>query len=646
MTSVLTWQQLRDLTLSELDDAADGWATVSHHADASAERVDAEMAGSLAKTQESEAAEAAIRRLKRLSGNYHYIHAECGLIRSSVNGLSSELAAPQRRLKDALDDATALSFTVNEDGSIGYPAGGNNEMTGEEIRGGTVVGNNGLLTSGNNGLYSPNENGLYTPGTGPGGTPGLISPNPNRAKAQDIADRIAHALREAREIDERYRQVLSKLKAGPGLAVDAKTWADAAADVKAVGDAEADYLKDNIPLDKSPAARKEWWDHLTQEQREEYLAVYPDVVGNLDGIPATVRDEANRENIQLLIGKLSGQHDDKSKTILDGLKSIDDQLMHPDPKYPPMYLLGIGDEGNGRAIVSYGNPDASKNVSAYVPGLGTALDTDFAGNDLKRARDTAKDARFYDPSSASIVWLGYDAPQIPASEFVHNADVMSTGDAKAGATSYNQFMAGISATNEHADPHITAIGHSYGSLTVGQAAQQDGGIPGADDIVLVGSPGTGADSAQDLNVGKNHVFVGAAENDPVTMLPNHREASGIGVGSAVGGIAGTVLGHQSGGGFLGDIVGGAWGAAVGGVAGYDVGDSTSDPDEIWFGTDPASKEFGARRFAVDDGPMPSIHDPAPAHSNYFNPEKDKVSANNIALIVAGKSNEIQVERPR
>jgi uncharacterized protein YcfJ len=370
------------------------------------------------------------------------------------------------------------------------------------------------------------------------------------------------------------------------------------------------------------------------------------VVGNLDGIPATVRDEANRENIQLLIGKLSGQHDDKSKTILDGLKSIDDQLMHPDPKYPPMYLLGIGDEGNGRAIVSYGNPDASKNVSAYVPGLGTALDTDFAGNDLKRARDTAKDARFYDPSSASIVWLGYDAPQIPASEFVHNADVMSTGDAKAGATSYNQFMAGISATNEHADPHITAIGHSYGSLTVGQAAQQDGGIPGADDIVLVGSPGTGADSAQDLNVGKNHVFVGAAENDPVTMLPNHREASGIGVGSAVGGIAGTVLGHQSGGGFLGDIVGGAWGAAVGGVAGYDVGDSTSDPDEIWFGTDPASKEFGARRFAVDDGPMPSIHDPAPAHSNYFNPEKDKVSANNIALIVAGKSNEIQVERPR
>ncbi|MFE2718792.1 alpha/beta hydrolase [Streptomyces mirabilis] len=643
MTAVLTWQQLRDLKLSELDDAADGWAKVSYHADAAAERVDAEMAGSLAKTQESESAKAAIRRLNQLRLNYQYIRTECGLIRTSVNGLSTELASPQRRLKEALDDAAGLSYTVQDDGSVGYPDAGKNDLTGEKVPGGTVVGNNGTLTSGNKGLYAPGNKGLYTPGSGPGG-PGLINPNPNHAKAQDIADRIAHALREAREIDERYRPALSKLKAGPGLTVDAKTWADAAADAQAVRSA-AGYLTDDIPLDKSPASRKEWWDHLTQEQREEYLAAYPNVIGNLDGIPAMARDEANRENLQLLIGKLSGQHDEESKTMLDGLKSIDYQLKHPDPKFPPMYLLGIGDEGNGRAIVSYGNPDTSKNVSAYVPGLGTALDADFAKNDLKRARDTAKDAQFYDPSSASIVWLGYDAPQMPASEFVHNADVVSMDDAKAGANTYNDFMAGISATNEHADPHITAIGHSYGSLTVGQAAQHDGGIPGADDIILVGSPGTGADHAEDLNIGKDHVFVGAAGNDPVTMLPNHGEAGGMVVGAGIGAVAGSILGHESGS-YLGDLVGGGAGAAVGGVVGHKVGDGVTDPDEIWFGTDPASRDFGAHRFRVDDGPRPTTHDPAPAHSNYFNPEKDKESANNIALIVAGQSENIGVERPR
>ncbi|MFH8340641.1 alpha/beta hydrolase [Streptomyces sp. AM6-12] len=644
MTSVLTWQQLRDLKLTELDDAADGWATVSQHADSAGQRVDAEMAGRLSKTQESQSADAAVRRLNRLSDNYHYIHAEAGLIRSAVDGLSAELSTPQRHLRAALDDAAALSFTVNEDGSVAYPKG-KNDTTGEEVPGGKVVGNDGTLLPSNKGLYPPDVHGHYVPGTGPA-APHLIGVNPNFAKAQDIADRIARAVREAGEIDERYRQVLIKLKAGPGLKVDAKTWADAAADVKAVGDAEAHRLRDAVPLDKSPADRKKWWDHLTQEQREEYLAVYPDMIGNLDGIPAAARNQAKRENIDLLIGKLSGKDDERSKIMLDGLKAIEDQLKHPDPKFPPMYLLGIGDTGNGRAIVSYGNPDTAKNVSAYVPGLGTALDTDFARNDLKRARDTARDAQFYNPSSASIVWLGYDAPQVSPSEGVHNADVMSTHDARVGATAYNHFMAGISATNDHEDPHITAIGHSYGSLTVGQAAQRHGGIPGADDIILVGSPGTGADKAEDLNVGRDHVFVGAADHDPVTMLPSHREAAGIGMGSYMGAVEGALLGHLSGENVVDQMKDVALGAGAGGYVGYGIGHSTSDPDELWFGTDPASKDFGARRFHVDPGPVPSIHDPAPAHSNYFNPEKDKESANNIALIVAGHSDQIQVEKPR
>jgi pimeloyl-ACP methyl ester carboxylesterase len=286
-----------------------------------------------------------------------------------------------------------------------------------------------------------------------------------------------------------------------------------------------------------------------------------------------------------------------------------------------MYLLGVDDEGNGRAIVSYGNPDASRNVSAYVPGLGTALDSDFAKNDLKRARDTAIDAQKYDPSSASIVWLGYDAPQLPADKVMEDFSVMSMDDAKVGATAYNRFMAGMSATNEHADPHITAIGHSYGSLTVGQAAQRHGGIPGVDDIVLVGSPGTGADRAEDLNAGKGHVFVGAAENDPVTRLPSKKEAAVGTVGFFGGGPAGAYL--------IGDLA--------------DQGD-----DDVWFGKDPASKEFGARRFAVDDGPRPVIdgQGPTPAHSNYFDPGKDLESSDNIAKIVAGQSDRIKVERWR
>ncbi|MEU6774174.1 alpha/beta hydrolase [Streptomyces sp. NPDC046759] len=577
-------------------------------ADAAKDRIDEQITKVMQEANEGEAADAAHRQLAKLSQNFHYTQVECGLISGALTGFSSEIAAPRRRLLEALDDAKALSYTVDANGSVAYPAGGENELTGEEIAGGTVTG----------------FNGIYSRGPGPDMT-GLRSPNPNRAKAQDIADRIAHAVQEATEIDDRYSKALEKLRAAPGLTVDTKTWTDVAADADAVSSAATQYLLDHVPMDKSPADITKWWDSLSDEERDEYKRAFPEAIGSLDGIPAVVRDEVNRENIQMLIAKLEGQRDDDSERKLGGLKAIQEKLLAGSD--PPMYLLGIGDEGNGRAIVAYGNPDTAKNVSAYVPGLTTRLDEDFAGGTMKRAQDTALSAREISPqsSTSSIVWLGYDAPQLSADDFLSSRSVMFRDDAEVGAPAYNQFMAGISATHENGDPHITAIGHSYGSLTVGLAAQKKGGIPGADDIILVGSPGTGANSADQLNVGKGHVFVGAAEHDVVTGLPSK--------GQVAGGVVGGVLGACAG----APEVGAAAGASA----------SDPDGDDLWFGKDPASKAFGATRFVVSDGPtIFEDHGKMKAHSNYFNPAKDQMSADNIARIVVGRSGEIVRERPR
>ncbi|MDR3082892.1 MAG: alpha/beta hydrolase family protein, partial [Streptomyces sp.] len=512
---MLTWQQLRDLKLAELRDAADGWGDVSNRADAGRDRVSNEMTNTLAKTQKGEAAQAALGRLNRLDRNFEYLYTECGLVRTSLNSLAYELSGPQRKVADAVADAESLLFTVHDDGSVSYPSGGEGMLDGKPLPGGRVAPSSRLT--------------LFTPPLGPSAaSPGITNQNPNHSRALDIADRILKAVEEAREIDQRFSEILAKLKAAPGLNVDAKTWADASSDAAAVRGVADDYLKSDIPLDKTAAERKAWWTYLTQEQREEYLAVYPDVIGNLDGIPAVVRDTANRDNLQLLIGKLEDVDSDRARQQLAGLKEIDRQLRaDPEQGVPPMYLLGIGDQSLGRAIISFGNPDASKNVSAYVPGLGTALDEQFAVNDVERARATAKGAMLQDPSSASIVWLGYDPPQLPAENLADNLAVTRDTHARYGAVAYNSFMEGLSATNENADPHITAIGHSYGSLTVGLAAQREGGIPGADDIILLGSPGTEARTADDLGVGREHVFVGAAENDPVTKLPDKVSAWGM-----------------------------------------------------------------------------------------------------------------------
>ncbi|WP_330245298.1 alpha/beta hydrolase family protein [Streptomyces sp. NBC_00562] len=596
MTATLTWAQLRDLKCAELEGAADGWGRASNRADAGRDSIDKQLMNGLRGTQQGEAADAAVTRLRQLSRNFQYVYTECGLLRTALNSLAHEMRVQQRALQEALGDADALKFTVHADGSVTYPEAGEGLIDGKPLPGGTATG------QGLPGLMPPS---------------GLVAPNPHAAKAQEIADRVEKAVRTAREIDWRYARILRQLKAEEGLNVPDATLTDAATDAAAVRGAARGYLKDAIPHDASPAERKAWWAGLTQEQREEYLAVYPDRIGNLDGIPAVVRDAANRDNLQLLIGKLEGRDDEMAETQLAGLREIDRQLR--DDRKPPMFLLGIGDEGNGRAIVSYGNPDTARNVSAYVPGLNTSLDEEFAKGDLKRAWDTAKGAVKYDHSSAAIVWLGYDAPQTP--DGLASLAVMGDERAERGGRAFSGFMSGLAATNENEDPHLTAIGHSYGSRTVGAATQRDGGIPGVDDIVLVGSPGVGVDRAEDLGVGKDHVFVGAAEHDVVTMLPSKQQA-------AVG-VAGLI--------------------AAGPFASYVVGDlADQGDDDLWFGKDPASEAFGARRFPASEGPRLIGGDGVSidAHSQYFDPQRDAVSADSIALIAAGRSDKVKMEEPR
>ncbi|MGW7092656.1 alpha/beta hydrolase [Streptomyces sp. NPDC054874] len=404
--------------------------------------------------------------------------------------------------------------------------------------------------------------------------------------------------------------------AGAGLAIPGS---GARVDAE-VRDAERAHLSGRIPQNATPAGNKAWWDGLSPEERDRYIELVPERIGNLDGIPVLARDAANRRNLPALIDKLEGVDTDKARDQLAGLREIERQLKE-DGK-PPMYLIGIGDEGNGRAIVSFGNPDASQNVSAYVPGLNTSLDEEFAKNDLGRARDTAIGAQGYDDSTASIVWLGYDAPQLPDKDGAAGYfAVMGTGRAEKGGAAYRDFMGGISVTNQNKNPHMTAIGHSYGSRTVGAAAARPGGIPGVDDIILVGSPGVGVDHAVDLGVGSEHVFVGAAANDPVTKLPSKTQVVVGGIGLALGGPGGAYL--------TGDLA--------------DPGD-----DDLWFGKDPASKAFGARRFPVADGP-PLVSGSGislDSHSNYFSPERDAVSADSIALIVSGNADRLKMEEPK
>ncbi|MFI6347936.1 alpha/beta hydrolase [Streptomyces sp. NPDC050560] len=498
MTAVLTWQQLRDLKRSELEDAADGWGKVSNRARGALTRVESEMSGSLTKTQRGAAAGAAVKRIDRLGRNFQYIHTECGLVRTLLNGLAGELAAPQRKLKNALQDAAALKFTVHDDGSITYP--------------------------------------VDDKSTGKRGT----EPNPLKGKAEALADDIATALRDANEIDGRYSRALGQIKAPKGLEVTDAMLADAGHDMRLARQAAKNFLsKKDIPMGKSPAVNKKWWDGLTPEERAEYKALYPDVIGAMNGIPSDARDDANRMVLaerhgqaQTDLNKLdsaeptkymknpSGNypatvinpawqkwHDTRTRLQqqLKGMNSIQRRFDETgDRGMPRAYLLGFDTKGNGHAIVANGNPDTAQNTAVYVPGFTSRLEG--AGGDINRMGNLWREAHAQDPqhSLSTVTWLGYDAPQ--------SADVLSASDAEKGGRKLNDFMGGLqTAQGGPSASHTTVIGHSYGSTTVGSAATH-GHLP-ADDVVVAGSPGMTTPHAKDLGVGADHVWAEKNSND-------------------------------------------------------------------------------------------------------------------------------------
>lgn len=366
----------------------------------------------------------------------------------------------------------------------------------------------------------------------------------------------------------------------------------------------------------SPRAVSSWWASLPPELRKKLLEDHPVVLGNRDGIPAADREAANRAYLPTLLHRLeadakdaSGDRKDGLNAKLDGLKGIQKQLVEGGEPRP--YLLAMSSEGNGRAVVAFGDPDTAKNVSAYVPGLNTKLDGHFVSSDVQRARDIADAAHKASPNSptSSIVWLGYDAPQLKGSG---TFDVMWDDNARKGAPAYDRFLDGVRATHQGAAPHVTAIGHSYGSLTVGQASQQPGGLP-ADDVVLVGSPGVGVNRASDLGVGEKHVYVGAAENDQVTYLPPSVQR-------------------------LPDYLD------------YIAPGSESGSRKAAFGVDPASRNFGGHHFEVeageDTGIVGLMSSNTPAHSLYFDPQQGEKSLQNIAKVVTGHGDKVTPVAPR
>jgi hypothetical protein len=370
-------------------------------------------------------------------------------------------------------------------------------------------------------------------------------------------------------------------------------------------DDPADHALDTMPGPGAPPAEvKSWWDGLTREQQLAVIAASPGSIGNRDGIPPAARDAANTVSLDRDLADWGDLEDqglltDDERRWLDNARSARDALEEIEQGYDPetlehvpgqLYLYDpAAFEGDGAVEISAGDLGTADDIALTVPGLGS--DGQSAPYQAERALTIYESTRYLDGdhSVASLFWIGYDAPDnLPwEGEGWDAAGVLGEDMAAGGGDRLADMLDGLRDSRDGDPAHLTVIGHSYGSTTLGHAAH-DHGVP-ADDLVVVGSPGLGGDTdhAADLGIDPDHVWAGANSRDPIANLGNHGWLSLEALGGA------------------------------------------------GLGDDPAEDDFGAQRFEAesttraDDDGLGALED----HSKYF--DHDTESLYNISQVVNG-----------
>lgn len=277
-----------------------------------------------------------------------------------------------------------------------------------------------------------------------------------------------------------------------------------------------------VPVPPPPEATPEevgtWWGSLNPSEQSGVRRRFGDSIRNRDGIPADTRSELNLAALPGEIARLengwldrNGWHTDPGK-IAD-LTALRNTLAGERGSEVKLLLLDTTSHpGKVLAAVAIGDVDNAERVGVTVGGLNTRVSSSVEKmvSEARTQRDNA--SRLRDeagrPSAdavASVAYLGYDAPD-------NIYDVIHDDLAHAGAERLNHFYKGLAASTNAANQHITAFGHSYGSLTTSLALQL--GAP-VDDVVLYGSPGAEITDAAQLGVEPGHAYYMIGVHDQV-----------------------------------------------------------------------------------------------------------------------------------
>lgn len=264
----------------------------------------------------------------------------------------------------------------------------------------------------------------------------------------------------------------------------------------------------------SPTARaqavKDWFATLTPLQQAELADTEPDIVGNLDGVPPTVRYAANRIGIQREYGAelsyfgtlapddpaykrtkarvdtLRGFLNPREQTYFDPTtkklttREIPRQFLVFDPAFGSVADPKATPYPDGRVAEVVGDLQTADNVAFRIPGITNRLDNfNSFGNGAYNLVQDPNQRGAERTDTAVVSWLGYDTPEI--------GDSVDPAKAVTGGKALADFRAGIS-VDLRPGATTDVFAHSYGTLVTSKALQDGMHVK---NVVFMGSPGLG-----------------------------------------------------------------------------------------------------------------------------------------------------------
>lgn len=262
---------------------------------------------------------------------------------------------------------------------------------------------------------------------------------------------------------------------------------------------------------------------LTASQRTRLVDRYPLVVGNLNGVPLTLRYRANR--LALAEARAVERERMHDKRLTPAGRQTAERRMR---RFESLMgdgrqILAFDPAGSGQVAEVFGDLGRAERVSVVVPGV----DTNVVNFERTRRKYTApvgmaqslyaaERAASPRTRTAVIAWADYTSPSGVG------MDAAIGKLARDGSQRLNSLVRGLPG-----DSKVSLFCHSYGSVVCGVAARA---LPArVSDIAVAGSPGMRVESAKELGTGAR-VWATRDGDDWIQDVP-YLEVGGLGHGA-------------------------------------------------------------------------------------------------------------------